>query len=146
MAVTRLGPGTITVGSTPVDFSAEVTDVTMTHGYNETAEAKTYLVGSTALASFTRSDGVTAALDNDLTAAGLYAYLQTNDLTEQPFSYTPQDADTVEWAGTVQVTLPEEIGTDAYGNPLASSVSWQAVGKLGFTPSGDTAPDGRRRP
>jgi len=135
MAVVKLGPGTITVGAVPLDFSAEVKAVTITHGYDETSEAVTYLDGSSTPAAATRNDGVTFEADNSLAAEGIYAYCQTNDMTEQPFDFVPNTSDGAAWSGTVQVRLPEEIGSDAYGNPLASSCEWLAVGALDFTPT-----------
>lgn len=134
MAITRMGPGTITVGATPLDFSAEVRSVTIAHEYDEQSEAVTYLDGSGSPASLARADSVTFEADNDLSAQGIYSYCESNDLTEQPFTYTPSTADAASWAGTVQVRLPEEIGADAYGNPIASSTTWSAVGKFAFTP------------
>jgi hypothetical protein len=85
-----------------------------------------------------RTDGLTFNLENDLTSAGLYAYLVTNDLTEQPFTYEPNTASGATWAGTVQLTLPESIGADEFGSPIVSSVTWAGVGAFTFTPAGGT--------
>ena len=134
MAITRMGPGTITVGTVPLDFSAEVRSVTIAHEYDESSEAVTYLDGSGSPASLTRADSVSFEADNDLSAQGIYAFCETNDLTEHAFEYVPSTADAASWAGTVQVTLPEEIGSDAFGNPIASATTWAAVGKFTFTP------------
>jgi hypothetical protein len=134
MPIVKLGPGTLTVGTTPQDFSAEVKSASITHEYDETSEAVTYLDGSATPASETRADGFTAEVDNDLTAAGLYDYCFTNDQTEQAFSFTPNDALGAVWEGTVKIKLPSEIGSDQFGNPITSTIEWQAVGALDFTP------------
>jgi hypothetical protein len=133
MAYTMFGEGTVTVGATPLDFSCEVRGGRVTHTYNDVGEERTMLCGTVRPSSKTRTDGLSFDLENDLTSAGLYAYLITNDLTEQPFVFTPNDADAASWAGTVQVTLPEEIGADEFGSPIASSVSWAGVGAFTFT-------------
>jgi len=129
------GPGTVTIGATPVDFSCEVLGGAVTHAYEDVGEARTMMCGTERPASKKRTDGLTFTLENDLTAAGLYAYLVTNDLTSQPFTYEPNTAKGATWAGTVQVTLPAEIGADEFGSPIVSSVEWSGVGAFTFTPA-----------
>lgn len=139
--VTPLGPGTVTVGSSPLDFSCEVVGAKITHEYEEVSEQKTRLCGDVVAAQQERSDGFTADIENDLTAAGLYAYLQANDLTNQPFTFIPNTGvgavTQAEWSGTVTVTLPGEVGADEFGQPIASSIEWTAVGALAFTAAAD---------
>lgn len=131
---TKLGPGTVTVGTVPLDFSAECKGAKIIHNYEEIGEATTYLDGHTHSASEVRADAFGAQLDNDLGAAGLYAFLYTNDLTEQPLTYTPNTDEGAIWAGTVKLKLPDEIGADEFGSPIASEVEWPAAGKFTFTP------------
>ena len=59
----------------------------------------------------------------------------TNDLTTVVFAYTPNTANGAKWAGSVQLTLPAEIGAGAFGEPIVSSVEWVGVGKFTFTQS-----------
>lgn len=132
--VTNLGPGTVTVGATPLDFSCEVIGAKITHEYEETTESRTRLCGDEVPASTTRSDGFTAELENDLSAAGLYAYLQGHDLDTVDFEFTPNTAAGASWTGTVVLRLPSEIGADEFGAPIASSIEWPAVGVFTFAP------------
>jgi hypothetical protein len=137
--VVALGPGTVTIGSSPLDFSCEVVGASITHEYEETSEQRTRLCGDVVAASESRTDGFTASLENDLEAAGLYAYIQSNDLTDQPFEFVPNTTvgatTQAKWAGTVRVKLPSSIGADAFGEPIASEIEWTAIGKLNFTPA-----------
>lgn len=135
-ASTPFGPGTITIGATtPLDFSCEVLGGKVTHAYEDVGEARTMLCGTERAASKKRTDGLSFALENDLSAAGLYAFLISNDLTEQSFDYTPNTAGGASWAGTVQLTLPTDIGADEFGSPIVSGVEWAGVGEFDFTPA-----------
>jgi len=135
---TVLGPGTVTIGVTPMDFSAECKGAKILHNYEDVGEATTYLDGHTHGQAQSRTDGFGASLDNDLSAAGLYAYLYTNDLTEQPLTYTPNTAAGASWTGTVKLTLPDEIGADEFGTPIASEVEWASPGQFEFVPASTT--------
>jgi hypothetical protein len=127
------GPGTITIGETPTDFSCEVLGGRVTHTYEDVGDARTTLCGTEHPATKKRTDGLAFSLENDLGAAGLYAYLVTNDLTEQEFTYVPNTANGASWEGTVQLTLPAEIGSDEYSSPIVSEVEWAGVGAFTFT-------------
>ena len=137
------GPGTITIGATPLDFTCEVLGGKVTHTYDDVGDARTMLCGTKRPSSKDRTDGLAFDVENDLTAAGLYAYLMTNDLTEQDFDYTPNTANGATWAGTVQLTLPGEIGADEFGSPIVSSVEWAGVGVFTFTPGAGGATTAR---
>lgn len=134
---TPFGPGTITVGATgsELDFSGEVLGGKVTHTYEESGTARTMMNGDSRPASRNRTDGLTFSLENDLTAAGLYSFLLDSDLTEQSFTYTPNTTGAASWAGTIQVTLPGDIGADEFGTPIVSSVEWAGVGVFTFTPA-----------
>jgi hypothetical protein len=127
------GPGTMTIGATPLAFDCEVLGGKVTHTYAEVGAARTMLCGTERPVSQKRTDGLTFNLENDLTASGLYQYLITNDLTEVPFTYEPNTDNGASWAGTVQLTLPADIGADEFGAPIISSVSWAGVGAFTFT-------------
>lgn len=129
------GPGTITLGATPLDFSCEVLGGRVTHTYEEVGETRTMLCGTAKPSSKSRTDGLSFDLENDLTDTGMYSYLLANDLTEAAFVYTPNTADGASWAGTVQLVLPADIGADEFGAPIVSSVEFAGVGAFTFTPS-----------
>jgi hypothetical protein len=129
------GPGTITLGTTPEDFSCEVLGGHVTHTYEDVGDARTMLCGTAKPSSKSRADGLSFNLENDLSDTGMYQYLLDNDLEEVPFAYTPNTADGAKWDGTVQLTLPADIGADEFGSPIISSVEWAGVGVFTFTAS-----------
>lgn len=135
---TKLGPGTITVaagGGTEMDFSGECLSATIKHEYEEVGETRTMLDGSKRGASQVRNDGIGASVENDLTAAGLYKWLMDNDGKEATVTYTPSTADGAKWViAGVTLRLPDEVGADEYGSPLASEVEWLG-GTAAFTPA-----------
>jgi hypothetical protein len=134
---TPFGPGTVTlkIGSaTASDFSGEVLGGAVGHAYSDSGEARTMMNGDVRSAAQKRdNDSITLSVENDLTASGLYKYLQDNDLAEATLEYTPNTVGAAKWAGTVVLSLPEEIGSDEFGSPIVSEVTWQATGKLTFT-------------
>lgn len=136
MSSSVFGPGTLKLGlveDTLTDFSCEVSGGKVTHAYEEVGESRTMLCGTSKPASKVRTDGLAFELENDLTAAGLYQFLLTNDLAEVFFDYIPETAGAAAWAGKVQATLPAEIGADEFGSPIVSSVEWTGVGAFVFT-------------
>lgn len=134
ITTTKFGPGTMTIGTAPTDFSCEVLGGTVNHEYEDVSDSRTTLCGDIVAGQVVRNDGVTFQLVNDLTTAGLYAFLQTNDLTDQAIEFTPFTGG-ASWDGTVQVRLPDSIGADEFGADLESEVTWPAVGPLTFTPA-----------
>lgn len=139
-AFTVLGVGTLTLGTSPQDFSGEVLGAKVTHEYEEVGEARTMLNGDVRPAGQRRNDGLTASVENDLTAAGFYKYLVDNDNKTVAISFTPNTADAAAWAGEVVCSLPGEIGADEFGAPIVSDIELKAVGLLTFTPGTVPAP------
>jgi hypothetical protein len=133
-ATVVLGPGTLTLGTAPTDFSCEVMGGQITHEYNTVGEARTPLCGTEKPAAETRSDGAQFSIENDLSAAGLYKYLIDNDLRSVAFAYTPNTVHGAKWAGTVVAKLPGSIGADSFGSPIVSEVVLPGVGTFTFTP------------
>ena len=139
--VVPLGPGTLELGDTPDDFSCEVVGAQVTHEYEEITEQRTRLCGDVIPAAEERTDGFTASLENDLSGAGLYNYLLTNDLTAVTFKFVPNTAvgstTPASWDGTVTLKAPSTIGSDEFGAPIVSDVEWTAVGKFAYTAASD---------
>lgn len=131
--VVPLGPGTVTIGATPLAFDCEVTAASVTHEY-DTADSVTRLCGDVVPGESTRTDTFTASITNDLTAAGLYAYIHSVDMTVQPLIFTPNTAAAATWTGDVTVTLPDAVGADEFGAPMAGAIAWVAVDTLTFDP------------
>jgi hypothetical protein len=139
MPVVNFGPGTMTVtvgdAAAAEDFSCEVMAAAITHGYESVGEQKTPMCGTVRPASQVRSDGMTASVENDLTAAGLYKFLLDHDLAVATVDYTPNTQAGAKWQLQVQLTLPQSIGSDAFGSPIVSEVEWAGVGAVTFTPA-----------
>jgi hypothetical protein len=131
-----LGPGTLTLGTAPADFSCEVTAAAVTHKYAEVGSRRQTLCDEVREPTKVRSDGFKAKLENDLSAAGLYSYALAHDLETVPITFVPNTSDGAEWAGDVVVSLPAEIGGSAFGEPIVSDIEWTAAGPLAFTPAG----------
>lgn len=138
-AFTVLGAGTLTLGTVPNDFSGEVLGASITHEYEEVGEARIMLDGSVRPAGQRRTDGLTASVENDLTAAGLYQFLVTNDGIEVPMVFTPSTADGAKWEGSVVARLPGDIGAEEFGAPVVSEIELLGVGSFVFTPAGGAA-------
>lgn len=135
MTTTILGPGTLTLGTAPQDFSCEVMGGGITHAYETVGEVRQSLCGTVKPATEIRRDGARFTIENDLGASGLYAYLLANDLKVVAMSYTPSTSDEASWAGTIQAKLPPELGAGKFGEPLASEVTWAAQEHFTFTPA-----------
>lgn len=134
-AFTVLGDGTLTLGTTPEDFSGEVLGGQVTHEYEDIGEERTMLDGTVRPAQTKRTDGFTASVENDLTATGLYQFLFESDGDEVAMVFTPNTADGAEWTGTVKCTLPASVGADEYGAPIVSDIELKGVGAFTFTPA-----------
>lgn len=144
---TTLGPGSVTVAldgtapGTPVEFSCEVLNAAVTHDYDE-GDSKTMLCGTKRGGGGTRADGFKADIENDLSAAGLTKFLYDNDMKQATVTFTPNTTDGAKWVvAGITLLLPDEIGADEFGAPIASSVEW-TNGTATFTPStaASTAP------
>lgn len=133
-----LGPCTILIGTPGTEFSGEFKNVKLTHSYEEIGEARTMLDGTERPPTEKRTDGVTGDVENDLTAAGLYQYLYTNDLTQTDIVIT-QTTSGASWTGQIKLKLPADIGADEFGSPIVSAVEWTGVGTFAFTAAGGAA-------
>jgi len=132
---TVLGVGTLELGTVPNDFSGEVLGASINHSYEDIGEERTLLDGTIRPAQTKQTDSFAASCENDLTAAGLYQYLQSNNGDEVEFSFVPNTADGATWAGTVKLQLPANIGSDEYGSPIVSDLELPGVGVFAFTPA-----------
>ena len=141
-----LGIGTLTltakepVGGTANEFAGEVLGAKVTHEYEDVGEARTMLDGTVRPAGKRRTDGLTASIENDLTAAGFYKFLYDNDAKQADIEFVPNTADGAQWVGVVVCNLPSEVGADEFGSPIVSDVELQCVGTLVFTAAGTVVP------
>jgi len=135
---TPLGPGTLTVkagtGTQATEFACEVLGASVTHDYEEN-DTRRMLCGTVRGGGGSRTDGFKADLENDLTASGLYKFIFDHDLQTAEVTFTPNTVDGAHWVITgVTLQLPDEIGADEFGNPIASKIEWKG-GVAAFTPS-----------
>lgn len=132
-AFTTFGPGTVTIGD---DYSGECTSFTINHAYAEVGSTRTMLNGDLRRAKKRREpDSVTIGLEPDLTADGLYYYLQSNDLDTATLTYVPSTEDGADWEGEVELSLPESVEGSEFGSPITASVTLMCVTTLTFTPT-----------
>jgi hypothetical protein len=111
----KLGPGTLTLGTGPLDASAQVTAIRVVPEESvETAEAVDVLSGEQLAEEETASYKykLTATfLQDTLAAAGLVAYTWDNAGASVPFKFAPNTPLDRQITGTLRV-VPLEIGGD----------------------------------
>jgi hypothetical protein len=137
MPKTKFGPGTMTftvAAGPPVEFAQEVKGGGITHEYSEAGEATTYLDASSESAGATRGDKLAVTCDFDLGAAGLYAFLDTNDLLDAAVVYTPNTASGASWTGTVQLRMPDGATAENFGAKISGGLELPFIGKAVFEP------------
>ena len=125
---TRLA-GTMTLGTVPLDVSAQVIGVIL-GSETETGDAITVLSGDQITSGMATSSTLSGTFVLDPYAAGVGEWTWTNHGTEQPFELTvTAGASTgVVVTGTVFVTRLS-IGGEAYGDVLQSEFEWAVVGE-----------------
>lgn len=134
----KLGPGSLTIGSGPLDTSAQATAVTVEWEENvESTDTISVLSGE----ELTTEDDVTyrakltaTFLQDELGASGLVAYTWSNKGTEQPFTFVPNSSLDRQVTGTLRV-VPLNIGGDVKARN-SSDVTFSIIGDpvLGDTP------------
>ena len=133
MAITdsRLGPGTMTVGATPNEFTCQVTNARLTPTVTE-GEVLATLCDINPVPTIETDwsfDG-TVIQDWEL-PDGFVEYARTNTGTTQPVEFTPSTAIGVVYGFDVQVR-PMEIGGDV-NKQLTSDFTWPVVGAISRT-------------
>lgn len=125
---------TVPAGGAGVDFAGEFKNAFVLHAYEEIGESRTMLDGTERTATEKRTDGFKGDTENDLTGAGLYQLLYANDLQTADLVFTQTESG-ASWAGTIKLKLPPEVGADAFGTPIVSSIEWRGVPTFTFTPA-----------
>lgn len=141
MPTHSFGPGTVSfnISGSDVSVEAEVTAGSVKHNYTENDRKATLADAVKPSAKILRdADALSLELVNDLTAGGLYALIQANDLAVATVSYEPNTADGASWSGSVTLRLPDEIGAGEWGEDISSTVELPAVGTFTFTEAGAT--------
>jgi len=125
----KLGPGSLTVGTVPLDVTAQITACKVTASENVRTGDDLDLLDGTTLAgeeSATYRFTISGNLVQDLAAAGVVAWSWTNKGTEQPFTFIPATAEGRKVTGTL-VPVPLDVGGDAKSRPRAD-FTWRCIG------------------
>lgn len=125
----KLGPGTLTLGETPLDISCQITAGRVVPAENvATTEAVPVLCGEELPAEddVTYTYTLEATLFQDLAAAGVIDWSWTNKGTPQPFTFVPTSVQARQVTGTVRV-VPIAIGGEVKTRPT-SDIAWACVG------------------
>lgn len=133
----KTGPGTLTLGSGPLDISAQVTSMSVEASEDvETEDDVDVLSGET----LEGEDNVSytfrlkGSLLQDLAAAGVVAWSWTNRGTSQPFTFVPNTVGDRQVQGNVR-PVPIKIGGDVKQR-ATSDIDWAVLG----TPDFEAAP------
>lgn len=135
MGYTRFGPGTVTVGSSPLDISFQVSGGGFTHSHD--VADTVYTLSGEIPGDLTTQSAFTGTLLNDPVTGGVSEYAWTNHGTEQPLVYTPNTADEASFAATVRV-LRMDYTADERGALSQADVEWIVIGDI--TPTWKAAP------
>ncbi len=101
----RVGPGTLTFGSSPLDFSCQISSAALVPD-NEEGEVTPTLCEPKPVAPVTTTWTLEGSVVQDFTdPAGFQKYCFDNNNTQQPFAYAPNtDAGTPTFTGVCLIT------------------------------------------
>lgn len=133
----KLGPGTLTVGSGPLDITIQLTGAKVTPSENvESGERVKVLTGDVLeeSGSVSFSYVLEGNILQDLQTGGVVDWSWENAGTEQAFTFTPNTAAGAAVAGTLY-PVPLLIGGDEVdAGAMASDFSWRIKGTPTLTP------------
>lgn len=130
----KLGPGTLVLGSGPLDVSSQVTACTVVPSENTTTvDAIPVLSGEELPAedTFDYSYELQVTFLQDLAAAGVVDWSWTNKGTEQPVTFIPNTVTDRQVQGTIRVVPLAVGGSDMKQRPT-SDATWKFVGVPDF--------------
>lgn len=134
----RLGVGTLTIGTVPMDVSAQVANCALEPDIEEEDGTPTLAEPDPApLASVAWNLTGTVIQDFGAGATSFLNYLMDNALAEEPFEFTPETAEGTSFSGTVQIR-PAPIGGDA-GVQITSDFEMPVIGDVTRTDGTTTA-------
>jgi hypothetical protein len=125
--VHKLGPGSLSIGTTPNDFSCQVTAARVEWEVDE-GDDVVVLCGDTVPGARTYSSKLTATILSDLgAAAGIVEFSWTNKGTQHAFEFVPNATAGKSVTGTVIVD-PISVGGDESGQNMTSDFEFAIVG------------------
>ena len=107
----RLGVGTLSLGTPAVDFAAQAATVKLTPSVSSSDGTPTLAFPDPAPDSSVSWALNLSAIQDWEDPAGIVNYLMDHALDEVAFAWTPNTVDGTSYAGTVQI-VPMEIGGD----------------------------------
>ena len=128
----KLGAGTLTLGTGPLDVSIQVTACRLTPTENVTAgDAIKVLTldqidGDESVDYSFTLDG--SFLQDDPGASSVVDWSWTNMGTEQSFTFVPNTAQGREATGTIKSVVPLSIGGEEVDATMSSDFSWRIKG------------------
>lgn len=134
-----VGTGTLTIGSAPLDVSAQVTDMSVDVSESTSStDALPVLSGEEIPAEeeATYSYSLTGNIIQDLSTGGLVDFSWVNAGDEVPFKFVPNTVEDRAVSGTVRV-VPLKIGGTVKDKTPRSDLSWTIIGTPTF---GDATP------
>lgn len=129
--VTKFGPGTITVGTTPVDFSAQLINGLIEWDKDKDDDV-TVLSGDVVAGASTYTATLSGTLFQDLVATGILEYSWTHKGEQVPFEFTPNTANGTAVAGDLVID-PIPFGSDEAKANMQGDFTWNLVGEPTLT-------------
>lgn len=125
-----VGDGSLTIGSAPLDITAQVTSMRVEWSENVTSSDSVFVLsgeetGSEDEVSYTAQ--LAGNVVQDIDAAGLVEYSWTNKGTEVPFVFVPNTSKGREVTGVLRVS-PVTLGGDVRDRTPRSDISWACIG------------------
>lgn len=128
MALSKLGPGLLTLGETgtPKEFGTQVSETTLTPEY-DSDDPINVLSGDEYAGDETETWLLSVVLYQDYTAESLHLWLYQNAGEEVPFTFVPSKAGALQATGTVKVRAASLGGEVKTRN--TSEVEFPVVGR-----------------
>lgn len=126
---TQLGPGTLTLGSGPLDVSLQVTACKITPSEQVTSTDAIKVLGGGQIDG-TESVDFTCVMEGtfltDLLDNGVVAWSYANAGLEAAYVFTPNDAAGATLSGTIKSVVPLQVGGDEVeAGPMTAPFTWR---------------------
>lgn len=125
----RLGPGTLTLGTVPTEYGFQVAALALTPAVNENAGTPTLAVPEPAPEVVTDYTLDGDAINDFGAVSGLQRYCYDHDGETHAFVWTPNNTDAAPATLTGEVQIRAFPMGGKVGEQLVTSFSWPTVGK-----------------
>lgn len=127
----RFGPGTLTLGATPLDVSSQVVGCTLSSS-TSTGDTLTVLTGEQMGSGLSTESTLSGSMILDPATGGIGEYSWTNHGVSVPFVFTPNADSGLSASGNLTMTKLD-IGADEYGALMNPDFEWAVVGEPTIT-------------